>query len=558
MHVELVLLVLSLLFFASIFTDRIGYKFGVPALLLFLTVGMLFGQNGVSSWLGGGDGITIDLSRAQAMGTVALCVILFSGGLDTKIADIRPVMAPGLTLATVGVFLTCVITGVLIWLIFGWLNAVETVGIWSALLMAATMSSTDSASVFSTLRTNGVKLKHNLRPLLELESGANDPMAYILTITLISIVLSPEAEISALTIFQDILIQLVMGAVMGFIFGKFIVWLLNSVALSNESLYPILVLTACIFIFAVTYYTRGNPYLAVYIGGLIIGNSRFTRKRQTKSFFDGLTWLSQLAMFLMLGLMVRPIEFLKLEVWLATLIISIVMICFSRPISVLLCLLPFKNFKQSDRIFTSWVGLKGAVPIIFAILCMANKVPHADLVFNVVFMCTIVSLLLQGTSLSAVARKLKLTSPAQEQKRLQYFDLDLPEEIQSSAWERVVDEKLIHNGCHLKELTIPQHTLVIMVRRADTFFVPTGDTELQLGDHLLVISDNNASKVVQEMEEEEQEILTHWWMEFTRHTGRFVRRQWRKMMDEGQKHKGQKAKDEPETPKIVEQEEKTE
>ena len=532
MQVELVLLVLSLLFFASIFTDKIGYKFGVPALLLFLTVGMLFGPHGIGYWLGEPSGETIDLGAAQAMGTIALCVILFSGGLDTKIADIRPVMAPGLTLATVGVFLTCVITGVLIWLIFGWLNAIEAVSIWTALLMAATMSSTDSASVFSTLRTNGIKLKHNLRPLLELESGANDPMAYILTITLISIVLAPEAEISALTIFQDILIQLVMGAVMGFIFGKVIVWLLNRVSLGNESLYPIMVLTACIFIFSVTYYTRGNPYLAVYIGGLIIGNSRFTRKRQTKSFFDGLTWLSQLAMFLMLGLMVKPVEFLKLEVWLTSLIISIVMIFLSRPLSVVLSLLPFRNFKQADRLYISWVGLKGAVPIIFAILCMANKVPHADLLFNVVFMCTIVSLLVQGTTLSVVARKLKLALPAEAERRLQYFDLDLPEEIQSSAWERVVDEKLIVNGNKLKEVTIPEHTLVIMVRRTDTFFVPTGDTELQLGDHLLVISDN-AKQIVQDMEDEEQEILTHWWMEFTRHTGRFVKRKWKKLMDDG-------------------------
>ena len=166
---------------------------------------------------------------------------------------------------------------------------------------------------------------------------------------------------------------------------------------------------------------------------------------------------------------------------------------------------------------------------------MANKVPHSDLLFNVVFMCTIVSLLVQGTTLSAVARKLKLTSQADAEHRLQYFDLDLPEEIQSSAWERVVDEKLIINGNRLKDLTIPQHTLVIMVRRTDTFFVPTGDTELQLGDHLLVISDNNAKKVVQEMEDEEQEILTHWWMEFTQHTGRFVKRQWRKLM-ENNKH----------------------
>lgn len=539
MSVEFVLLILSLLFFASIFTDKIGYRFGVPALLLFLAVGMFFGPNGVGAWFGSdGIGYMLDVSSAQAIGTVALCVILFSGGLDTKIADIQPVFAPGITLATVGVLLTCVISGVLIYLIFGWMHAIASVSIWTALLMAATMSSTDSASVFSILRTNGLKLKHNLRPLLELESGANDPMAYILTITLIEIVKNDSMEISGLAIFQDILVQLVMGAVMGFLFGKFIVWLLNRADLSNESLYPIMVLTACIFIFAATYYLKGNPYLAVYIGGLIIGNSKFTRKRQTKSFFDGLTWLSQLVMFLMLGLMVRPVELFKPEVWLASFIISIVMVVFSRPFSVMLCLLPFKQFKQADRLFVSWVGLKGAVPIIFAILCMANGLPHADIVFNVVFTCTIVSLLVQGTTLSAMARKLKLVQAGDPKKnRLQYFDLDLPEEIESSARERIVDEALIRNGCKLREIAVPEHTLVIMVRREDTFFVPKGDTELQLNDVLLVISDNNAEKVVQDLEEEESEILMHWWMDFTRHTGRFIKVRWRKLIEDQKKRK---------------------
>ena len=536
MSVEFVLLVLSLLFFASIFTDKIGYRFGVPALLLFLSVGILFGPSGLGAWLTpDAAGYTISIGAAQAIGTIALCVILFSGGLDTKLADVQSVIAPGLTLATIGVLITCCVTGVLIWLIFGWLNAIAAISIWTALLMAATMSSTDSASVFSILRTNGLKLKHNLRPLLELESGANDPMAYILTTTLIGIVTATATQVTALGIFQDILIQLVMGAVMGFLFGKLVVWLLNKSRLSNESLYPIMVLTACIFIFAVTYYLKGNPYLAVYIGGLIIGNSKFIRKRQTKSFFDGLSWLSQLVMFLMLGLMVKPAELLHLEVWLSGLIISIVMMLISRPIAVFLCMLPFKEFRQNDRLFTSWVGLKGAVPIIFAILCMASNVEHANLLFNVVFTCTIMSLLLQGTTLGAVAKRLNLTLPADPQHRLQYFDLDLPEEIESSAHETIVTEELIVNGNQLKDLAVPPHTLVIMVRRDTTFFVPKGDTELQLGDQLLVISDNNAKKVVREMEDEEAAILTHWWLDFTRHTGRFIKVRWRHLIEEQRK-----------------------
>ena len=535
MQVEFVLLVLSLLFFASIFTDRIGYRFGVPALLMFLAVGILLGPSGLGVWIGVEEVYRLNIGTAQAISTIALCVILFSGGLDTKISDIQPVMAPGIALATIGVLITCVITGVLAWVVFGWLHSLITFSIWSALLVAATLSSTDSASVFSILRTNKVKLKHNLRPLLELESGANDPMAYILTVTLIGIVTSTTAEIDTLGIIQDILIQLVMGAVIGFIFGKVVIWLLNKGALSNESLYPIMVLTACIFIFAVTYYLKGNPYLAVYIGGLIIGNSRFYRKRQTKAFFDGLTWLSQLVMFLMLGLMVRPSELLDWKVWVFSLIVSVIMIFFARPITVLLCLLPFKKFKQNDRLFTSWVGLKGAVPIILAILCEAANVPHSDIIFNVVFACTVISLLVQGTTIGIVASKLKLVTPQAPEHKLRYFDIDLPDEIQSSSWERVVDEALLAKGNKLKDLTIQPHTLVIMVRRDDTFFVPTGDTELQLGDQLLVISDNNAQKAVQEREDEEAEILTHWWMDFVAHTGKFVRVRWKRLIENGKK-----------------------
>ena len=282
MQVEFWLLSLSLLFLVSIFTDRISYRLGVPALLLFLGVGMLFGPEGI--------GFTFnDTNAAEAFGTVAMCIILFSGGMDTKISDIQPVAGPGITLATLGVLITATVTGVIIWLVFGWLGGLATISLPMALLMASTMSSTDSASVFSILRTQNIGLKHNLRPMLELESGANDPMAYVLTTTLIGIVLANTGDVTALTVVQDIFIQLVVGLALGFIFGRVVIWLMRKVQLNNESLYPLVVLTACIFIFAVTYYMKGNSYLAVYIGGLIIGNNKFTRKRQTKAFFDGLT-----------------------------------------------------------------------------------------------------------------------------------------------------------------------------------------------------------------------------------------------------------------------------
>ena len=511
MQVEFVLLILSLLFFVSIFADKIGYRFGVPALLLFLIVGMLFGSNSMASFFGM-DGVTIDTDVAQALSTMAMCIILFTGGMETKFNEIKTVIAPGVTLATLGVILTCVITGVIIYYLFSWINAVYTMSIWVALLTAATMSSTDSASVFSVLRTNGVGLKHNLRPLLELESGANDPMAYVLTSTLIGVVVSKaqlsgvEESVTALPIIQTILIQLVMGSVLGFAFGQGIVAIMRRVKLGNESLYPIMILTACIFIFSITYYLKGNTYLAVYVGGLIIGNSKFTRKRQTRSFFNGLAWLSQLVMFLMLGLMVQPMDLIRVKVWLPCLIISIVMICISRPLSVLLCMLPFRDqYRQRDRVFLSWVGLKGAVPIIFAIMCKAGGVPHADMIFNVVFLCTLVSLLTQGTSLTPIARKLNLATPPIKEHTLEHFDLDLPEEIQSSAREVEVTPKHLEKGNTPKELDIPPHTLIVMVRRGEDFFIPTGSSELQLGDQLLVISDKDAEESFHQMMSDAEE-----------------------------------------------------
>lgn len=512
MQVEFALLVLSLLFFISIFADKIGYKYGVPALLLFLAVGMFFGSHSLGVFFET-DRMEIDIDTAEALSTVVMCIILFTGGMETKMSDIKSVLAPGITLATLGVMLTCVITGVIIYYIFGWINAVASVSIWVALLMAATLSSTDSASVFSVLRTNGIGMKHNLRPLLELESGANDPMAYVLTTTLIGVVLTaqkfPGAEhaisISALSVVQIIVIQLVMGTVLGFALGEGLVMLMRRVKLGNEALYPIMILTACIFIFAVTYYLKGNTYLAVYVGGLIIGNSKFTRKRQTKSFFSGLVWLSQLVMFLMLGLMVNPIDLLNYKVWLPCLIISIVMICISRPAAVWLCMWPFKQYHGRDKLMLSWVGLKGAVPIIFAIMCKAQGVPSADLIFNVVFLCTIVSLLAQGTTLTWMAQKLNLATSQKETRSLEHFDLDLPEEIQSSAREVEVKEAMLEKGCTLREITIPPHTLVIMVRRGEDFFVPTGSSELKIGDQLLVISDKDAQATYQHMIDDAEE-----------------------------------------------------
>jgi len=478
--IELGLLTLSILFFLSILAGKAGYKFGVPALLLFLGVGMLFGSDGL--------GIQFEsIEIAQTVGTVALCIILFSGGMDTKLEDIRPIMGQGVVLATVGVLLTALMTGVAIWFVFGQTLASAGIGLMSALLLASTMSSTDSASVFSILRSKGLLLKNNLRPMLELESGSNDPMAYVLTITLISIVGS-DAEPDYLMAALNLLMQLVIGGVAGYFLGKAAVWTINNLDIDNRSLYPILVFTFCIFIFSFTYFIKGNGFLAVYIGGLVIGNSRFIHKRSALNFFDGMAWMSQLLMFLTLGLLINPSELVPIIV--PGLIISFLMILVTRPLSVFISLMPFRKMHYKDKMFISWVGLRGAVPIIFAIMVLAADIPNARLMFNIVFFCTLVSLIVQGTTLSQMAKWLNLAEQPEKIKGPKNFDVEFSDEIKSIISELKITAQALEKGNHLMDLRLPEKTIVVMVKRDGLFFVPNGKTQLMENDKLLVITDD--------------------------------------------------------------------
>ncbi len=486
MAVETVLLGISFLFFLSILASKAGYKFGVPLLLLFLGVGMVCGSDGL--------GISFSsLPLAQGVGTVALCVILFSGGLDTKISDIRPVLAPGLVLATLGVVLTAFLTGLLIHLLFN-IPAFGTIplSLMASLLLASTMSSTDSASVFSILRGKGLILKHNMRPMLELESGSNDPMAYMLTVTLIGLVgQGSEPDYGAAVL--ELVTQFAVGTLAGFVFGKFFVWLINRLRIENASLYPIAVLTACIFVFSASYYMGGNSYLAVYIGGVVVGNSRFVHKRSSVNFFDGLAWLSQLLVFLTLGLLVNPHELVPLI--LPGLVVSLLMIFLTRPVSVLLCLAPFRDITFNCKKFIAWVGLRGAVPIIFAIQTLAADVPHARFIFNIVFICTLVSLVVQGTTLAWMAGRLNLLDTPDELGKVKDFDMEFSDEIKSVLAEVTITGQILNYGDKLLNLPLPENCLAVLVKRGDAYFVPSGKTELTLGDKILLISDEKDSLV---------------------------------------------------------------
>ncbi|MBO7724761.1 MAG: potassium/proton antiporter [Paludibacteraceae bacterium] len=481
MSIEFILLIISILFLLSIIVGKASSRFGVPALLLFLCIGMIFGS--------GGFGIEFNnFSIAQIIGTVALCIILFSGGMDTNIEEIRPVMKQGVLLATLGVFLTALITGLLIWLVLGMTFKSASIGLLTSLLLASTMSSTDSASVFSILRSKDLHLRNNLRPMLELESGSNDPMAYVLVITLIEVI-KMDSSPNYWWAIGILVMQLCVGAIAGFVFGKLALHVINRLKIDNPSLYPILVFTFCIFIFSCTYFIKGNGYLAVYIGGLVIGNASFLHKRSSLRFFDGLAWLCQLLLFLTLGLLVNLNELLDVVV--PGLIISFLMIFISRPISVFLSLAPFRKVGFRDKVYVSWCGLRGAVPIVFAILPLVADVPNAQFIFNIVFFCTLVSLLLQGTSLPMIAKWLHLDEKVTPKKILKDFDVDFPDEIKSVTTEITLTPEILQYGNHLMDLDLPDKTLVVMIKRSNKYFVPTGKTILHEKDKLLVITDDH-------------------------------------------------------------------
>ncbi len=478
------LVVVALLLFIAVLAGKAAYRLGAPALLLFLGVGILFGYN---------DFINFNSSEfAEFVGMIALCIILYSGGMDTNFKEIRPVMAPGVVMATLGVILTALIVGGFIYLVAP-LFGLENLTLPFALLLAATVSSTDSASVFSILRTKKQGLQQNLRPLLELESGSNDPMAYILTVVLVSIV-SQGTDLNLWSAVGTFIVQMLLGAGLGYGFGHVTVWMLNNINIrSNTSLYSVLLLACALFTFGITTMAYGNGYLAVYIAGLVVGNLKIVHRNMLRTFFDSFTWLLQIVLFLLLGLYADLQDLLSPEVLFMGIAIGVFMIFVARPVATFISLSPFRQFTTKARLYISWVGLRGAVPIIFAIYTINNGVENSDYLFNVVFVITIISLLVQGTTVSGMANWLNLSFTEKERT----FKLVVPDHIKSEFSEIEINNAMLKRGNTLKDIHLPGHTLVVMVYRAGEYFVPKGDTILSKGDKLLVVSDNNDELIKQ-------------------------------------------------------------
>lgn len=475
---ENILLIGAILIFCAIMISKTGYRFGIPTLLLFLIVGMGFGTDGL--------GLEFDSAEdAQFIGMIALSIILFTGGMDTKLRDIKPVMAQGMILSTVGVLLTTLLTGGFIFWLSGFSSMNIAMPILTSLLLAATMSSTDSASVFNLLRSQRMNLKENLKPMLELESGSNDPMAYMLTIALIQVIASGSGFDLGFLL-KDLLVQFFVGGVMGYTFGRLAVWLINKVNLSNSSLYPILLLSLVFITFTITGLLHGNGYLAVYILGVIVGNARLVFRKEINTFMNGLTWFSQIVMFLSLGLLVNPNEMLGVSV--SAMLIGLFMIFVARPLTVMLCLLPFRQMTFKAKCFVSWVGLRGAVPIIFATYPVVSEIPGSQVIFNIVFFITLLSLIFQGMTIAPVAKWLSLDLP--EEKEGNEFGVEIPEEIDSQLTDVTLTPEMLEDGNRLMDMNIAPGTLVMLVKRGKEFMIPNGRMELKVGDKLLYISEN--------------------------------------------------------------------
>ncbi len=468
---ENILLIGSLMMFISIVAGKTSYRFGVPTLLLFLGIGMLFGSDGIG-------GIQFnDPKVAQLIGIVSLNFILFSGGLDTDWKSVRPVLKEGIALSTVGVLFTAVSLG----LVIKWLTDFS---IYESLLLGSIVSSTDAAAVFSILRSKSLGLRTNLRPTLELESGSNDPMAYVLTIAFLSLVVNQDQ--SFWSIIPFFLMQMLIGAAAGFAFGRLSKYVINYIRLDFEGLYPVLVIALMFITFSITDFVGGNGFLAIYICSVYLGNQNLIHKRTIMKVYDGLAWMMQIVLFLTLGLLVFPSDIIP--VLGIGLVISLALIFVARPIGVFLSLLPFK-MRLQRRFYISWVGLRGAVPIVFATYPLLAGIDKANMMFHIVFFISVTSILIQGTTLSIMAKWFGVAAPEEKQSAsdIEKFLYDLPKAVMK---EIEILPNCKSAGKSIVELEFPKNAIIAIIKRNESFLTPKGTTIIQPGDKLYVLSEN--------------------------------------------------------------------
>jgi potassium/hydrogen antiporter len=481
MSVDLVLLIVGVLGALSIIATRTSSRLGVPALLLFLALGMIAGSEGP-----GGIAFA-DYGIAQAVGVVALVFILFSGGLDTDWQAIRPVLGQGLVLANVGVLLSAGLLGGFAMILLGldWKTG---------LLLGAIVSSTDAAAVFSVMRERGVNLKHSLEPLIELESGSNDPIAVFLTTGLIGLITTPGSSLLGLV--PSFALQMLLGAAGGVLFGRAIVFAVNRVRLLQEGLYVVFTLALTMLTYAFTALLGGNGFLAVYLAGIVVGNANLVHKRSVLRFHDGIAWLMQIAMFLTLGLLVFPSQLVPVAP--VGLLLALFLALVARPLSVIVVLVWFRRSLR-EMLMVAWAGLRGAVPIVLATFPLLAGVPGANAIFNVIFFIVVISVLLQGMSVSWVSHWLGVNADEARQPTQQFFLPDV--RLTSRMVEAIVPAGTRAVGQTLIDLGLPRGVLVVHIQREDEPIIPSGGTILMPDDHLLILVTPDAFPALRTLEQ---------------------------------------------------------
>lgn len=485
-------LVLAGLLFYGVISSRLSTRMNMPVLLLFLAVGIYLGSfQKLDFTLYKGAAVQF----ANVVGTVAMAFILYSGGLETDMRSVKKIFVPGILLSTLGVFITAAVLAVGVHLLLGWTWA------WSFLL-GAVVSSTDAAAVFAVLRSKGVSLHGNLASALEFESGSNDPMAALLTIFMVSFLKNPE--IGNLWQFAWVFpVRMIVGIICGVGIGFAGKWLFNNAKLDYEGLYFVLGIAVVIASYGVTECVFGNGFMAAYCAGLTMGNLRYNYKKGQIRFNNGLAWLMQVAMFTVLGMLVTfkdlisiPPSGLHTAVWVRGLLLGAVLMFVARPVAVFLCLIKSK-FNIRERLLISWVGLRGAAPIVLATFPLAahlsgnaERSENAVLLFNLVFCMVIVSVLIQGRTLMPFAKLLKLDCPLQEKKRMP-LELEDTGTHDNIMHEFEIDKSSPCVNKSLAEINLPHEARVMLVRRGGKFEIPRGDTVIATHDGLLIIGSHD-------------------------------------------------------------------
>jgi potassium/hydrogen antiporter len=495
-NLDLVLILGCVLVLFSILASKVSSRFGVPALLLFLAIGMLAGSEGLG-------GISFDNAElARSLGVVALALILFAGGLDTRLAAIRPVLTRGVLLSTLGTLIAATLVGL-------FATLASDLPLKQALLLGAVVSSTDAAAVFAVLRGRSVHLPADVRSLLELESGSNDAMAVFLTVSLIGLI--THAGDSPLGLLPSFFLEMGLGGLIGYLMGRAMTAVLNRAHLEHEGLYPVLSLALVLLTYGFTAYLGGNGFLAVYVAAVVMGNRVYIHKRSLTRFHDGLAWLMQIAMFLTLGLLVFPSHIVP--VLGVGVLVAVFLMFVARPLSVYLSLLR-SCFSLREQTLIGWVGLRGAVPIILATFPLVAGVPGGEMIFNLVFFIVLASALVQGTTIPAVARWLRVSGPAY---RLEPVSSGEP--LERRLAEYLLPERSLLVGRQVAQSGLPQNAEVVLVRRYDAYLMPTGSTRLRRDDVLLLLADDEAFSQIDAGDELERlpEPLSlcslDWWTE---------------------------------------------